>query len=76
MSVMHRRSFVQRLGLGMGATVLGPLVSGLVREAQGQVAKRRRLLMVLDGNGFDYKRCFIPSGMEAQATANASFETK
>jgi hypothetical protein len=76
MSVMHRRSFVQRLGLGVGATVLGPLVSGLVREAQGQVTKRRRLLMLLDGNGFDYKRCFVPSGLDAQANGNAYFETK
>lgn len=52
MSIIHRRSFLERLGLGFGAALLGPIATTLVNEARGAVTPRKRVIFVLNSNGF------------------------
>ena len=54
MAIIHRRSFLERLGLGAGALLLGPSITSFVREARGAVPARKRLVMVVQGNGMNY----------------------
>jgi hypothetical protein len=75
MAMIHRRSFIERLGLGAGAVLLSPIANALVREARGQTSKRKRLLLVFDGNGFDYKRSFLPAGLDGKLSSKL-FQTK
>jgi hypothetical protein len=48
--MIHRRSFLERLGLGAGALLLGPTIGASVREAHGQSAARKRLFLMVQGN--------------------------
>jgi hypothetical protein len=57
---MQRRRFLQRLGLSAGAALLTPMVSSLVREAHGLEPQRKRIVLVVEGNGFDGYDCFPP----------------
>jgi hypothetical protein len=54
MHLIGRRNFLEGLGLGAGATLLGPLCSRIVGEALGQGAPARRLLFVTQGNAWDH----------------------
>jgi hypothetical protein len=54
MHLVGRRNFVKGLGLGAGATLLGPLCTRIVREAQGQAARERRFLFVTQGNAWNH----------------------
>jgi hypothetical protein len=74
-SLIHRRTFVERLGLGVGAWLLSPLARNLVKEAQGAEPNRRRLLLIFDGNGWDHQRCFMPSAFQSR-NANEAFESR
>lgn len=56
----HRRTFLERLGLGAGAFLLGPSIDSFVRQAHGQPPRKRFVLMV-QGNGMNY-RDFAPPG--------------
>jgi hypothetical protein len=60
MTMIRRRTFLERLGLGAGAFLLGPSVNSLVRQAHGQTARKRFVLMV-QGNGMNYAD-FAPPG--------------
>lgn len=51
MPIVSRRTFVEKLGLGVGATLLSPLAQTLVNEARGQVAVHRRAVFLLCSNG-------------------------
>ena len=51
--MIRRRTFLERLGLGAGAFLLGPSLDKLVREAHGQTPRKRLVLMV-QGNGMNY----------------------
>ena len=62
MARIHRRSFLERLGLGAGAFLLGPSVNSLVRQAHGQTGAKRFVLMV-QGNGMNYED-FAPPGLK------------
>ena len=42
----HRRTFLERLGLGAGALLLGPSIDSFVRQAHGQTPRKRFVLMV------------------------------
>ncbi len=55
-----RRSFVQRIGLGMGAAMLGPLAKNLIREAQGQAAGRKIAMFWFTPNGIHTNWVFSP----------------
>jgi len=57
-----RRSFVQKMGLGMGASLLGPLANNLIREAQGQASGRRVFLYFSAPNGINPGYIFSPGG--------------
>lgn len=57
-----RRSFVQKMGLGMGASLLGPLAKNLIREAQGQANGRRIFLYFSAPNGINPGYIFSPGG--------------
>jgi hypothetical protein len=63
---INRRSFVERLSLGAGAVFLSPIVGGLVNEAHGQVVGKKRLVIVAEGNGFNYAQCFAPPEFKDQ----------
>ncbi len=57
-----RRSFVQKMGLGMGASLLGPLANNLIREAQGQANGRRVFIYWAAPNGLNPGYIFSPGG--------------
>lgn len=59
-AALHRRTFLERLGLGAGALLLGPSVTGMIRQAHGQAARKRFVLMV-QGNGMNFND-FAPAG--------------
>jgi hypothetical protein len=52
--VISRRTFVERLGLGAGAALLGPIAQTLFAEAQGwaQVGRRKRAAFFVLGDSF------------------------
>lgn len=56
MNIVRRRDLVRGLGLGAAASLVGPFVRGIVREARGQSAARKNLVVHLTGNGFTVKR--------------------
>ncbi len=55
-----RRSFVQKLGLGMGAGLLAPLAKNLVSEAQGQATQRKIAMFWFACNGINPYWVFTP----------------
>lgn len=55
-----RRSFVEKMGLGMGAALLAPLASNLIREAQGQDAPRKLAMFWMACNGINPYWVFTP----------------
>jgi hypothetical protein len=74
-TIIHRRTFVERLGLGVGTLALAPFARSLIRDAHGQVARRRRVLILFDGNGWTHPECFVPANLGARKLDEA-FETK
>lgn len=60
MSIIHRRSFVQRLGLGIGASLFSPIAQTLVNEARGQVTNRKIWGVYIFSQGLD-ERLFCPT---------------
>ncbi|HEY0705449.1 MAG TPA: DUF1552 domain-containing protein [Polyangia bacterium] len=58
--LIRRRTFLERLGLTTGAFLLGPSVTGMVRQAYGQTTRKRFVLMV-QGNGMNFND-FAPPG--------------
>lgn len=61
-----RRRFLSRLGLGAGAGLLGPIVEGLVSEAQGQTSKRKRVVFFITGNGIKNEN-FLPTEVRSNS---------
>lgn len=51
---IHRRTFLERLGLGAGAFLLSPIVKTLVAQAEGTLASRKRFIVMLQSNGFHF----------------------
>src|SRR5688500_2245171 len=51
-----RRSFLEKLGLGLGATLLSPIAQTLVNEARGQDVDRKifGVWLVANGRQFDW----------------------
>lgn len=76
-ALISRRSFVERLGLGAGATLLAPIASTLLLEAKGsaQAVGRKRLGVFLIGNGISVAcSTFVPPDLNGMMSANtASF---
>jgi hypothetical protein len=62
-SALGRRSFVERLGLGAGAFLLGPMTAGIVSEARGQAPRRKRAVFCLLGAGIHWDWNFAPSDL-------------
>ena len=58
-----RRHFIQRMGLGAGACVLGPICNLLIGEARGQDMRQTRVVFGVVGNGITTYN-FTPSGIE------------
>lgn len=58
---INRRSFLERLGLGVGATMLGPIADRLVSEARGATPTRKRVMFVLIPNGMNPVLSFTPN---------------
>lgn len=71
---ISRRSFVERLSFGTGGALLSSLVGGFVREARGQIATRKRVVIVIQGNSFNAARCFTPADVP-RPPVSQSFET-
>lgn len=61
-----RRSFLEKVGLGAGAALLGPIAQGLVSEALGQTPGRKRAIFFLHGNGLHYDWNFTPPEIRAR----------
>ncbi|MDX2053233.1 MAG: DUF1552 domain-containing protein [Polyangiaceae bacterium] len=55
-----RRSFVEKMGLGVGASLLGPLARNLIREAQGQAVNRQVAMFWMGCNGINPNWVFAP----------------
>lgn len=55
-----RRSFVQKMGLGVGAGLLAPLAKNLIREAQGQAVGRQVAMFWFGCNGINPNWVFAP----------------
>jgi hypothetical protein len=53
---LGRRDLLRRLGVGAGAGLLGPFVTGLIGEARGQASARKCLVIHAMGNGFPVRR--------------------
>jgi hypothetical protein len=68
---ISRRSLLKSLALGSGAAVLGPIVQQLEAQASGQGQRPRRVVFVLQSNGFQSYAC-IPGGVDAFRTNNAA----
>jgi len=68
-SVMFsRRSFVEKLGLGMGAALLAPLAKNFISEAQGQATDRKIAVFTTVANGMNpYWTVTPPEFMESNA---------
>jgi hypothetical protein len=66
-----RRRFLRQVGLGIGAGVLGPVLDGLVAEAQGQPLGRKRALFVVTGNGLRGDN-FTPKGVSDVPSSGVS----
>lgn len=56
-----RRSFVEKMGLGVGAALLTPLARNLIREAQGQAVNRQIAMFWLGANGINPNWVFQPN---------------
>ncbi len=52
---LARRDLLRTLGVGASATVLSPLLRGLVREARGEPMAPRRIIFFVDGNGWGHQ---------------------
>ncbi|MEO1268108.1 MAG: DUF1552 domain-containing protein [Myxococcota bacterium] len=52
---MRRRTFLKGLGLGLGATLLSPLVERLVGVAMGNTMNRLNFVVLTDGNGWTHQ---------------------
>jgi hypothetical protein len=66
MKLTSRRSFLEKLGLGAGAVLLGNVAEGLVREARGATAARKRIVFFLTSNG-TAPYYFTPPGIDSGA---------
>jgi len=60
MVTFSRRSFVEKLGLGMGASLLFPIARSLIGEAQGQATDRKVAMFVMVANGLHWQWNFPP----------------
>lgn len=58
--VFLRRTFLERLGLGVGAAILSPIAQTLVKEARGQTSTRKIAVFVLHAHGMNYDFSFTP----------------
>ena len=63
--MITRRRFIERLGLGAGAAMLGPMAGGLFDEAMGQTAARKRTVIFIGGNGIHPQLLFTPPEIAA-----------
>ena len=71
--VVSRRSFLEKVGLGVGATILSPIAETLVGEARGQAMDRKIAYFMLMGNGIhpDWNftpKEFLPPGVGVEGT--------
>ncbi|RYE89625.1 MAG: DUF1552 domain-containing protein, partial [Myxococcales bacterium] len=66
MTMFSRRRFVQSLGLGAGAALLGPLL----RQVQAGESAPRRFVLVVEGNGI-YPYSFLSTQARAAIDAQA-----
>lgn len=55
MHLIGRRNFLRGMGLGAGAGLLTPLVSGLLSEASGAAVNRKKLVVLTSGNGWGHQ---------------------
>lgn len=58
--VVSRRSFVEKLGLGVGGILLSPIAQSLVNEAKGQPDLRKRFMVMIMGSGIHWDWVFAP----------------
>jgi hypothetical protein len=66
-----RRSFLSAASLGGTATLLSPLVGGLLNEAQGQPVRRQLALFYVFGVGFHPDWEFTPTDLKGKAPSLA-----
>jgi hypothetical protein len=69
--MIHRRSFLERIGLGAGAVLLSPIAQSLIAQAQGQTPARKRFVFFVCGNGISPEVNFTPP--EFRRDADLSF---
>jgi hypothetical protein len=61
-----RRTFIQKLSLGVGAAMLSPIAQTLFNEAQGETVGRKRAVFFLHGNGMNPDFGFTPTEIRAR----------
>lgn len=62
---ISRRSFVERLGLGVGAGILSPIANTLIKQARGQTMNQKRFMVFIMGSGMQPDTFFTPQEMKA-----------
>ncbi|HJK93550.1 MAG TPA: DUF1552 domain-containing protein [Polyangiaceae bacterium LLY-WYZ-15_(1-7)] len=62
-SNLRRRSFLASLGLGAGATVLGPIARSILAPAKADPGARRCFVLFLSGQGIQ-PEAFVPDGLD------------
>lgn len=65
-----RRSFVEKMGLGVGAFLLTPLARNLIREAQGQAVNRQIAMIWMGCNGINPNWVFQPTEFKDPAASS------
>ncbi len=65
MTPISRRSFVEKLGLGVGTFLLAPITKSLLSQAHGETPTRKRAVFCLIGAGIHWDWCFVPSDLRA-----------
>jgi hypothetical protein len=61
MVAISRRTFVEKLGLGLGATLLSPVAQTLVNEARGQASNRKIAFFWYTAEGLQLDLVFTPA---------------
>lgn len=70
----RRRTFLARMGLGVGSTLLEPVARQLMAHAAGNGEPRRLAVIMLIGNGINYRLNFTPAEASRDPSGAPGFD--
>jgi len=65
MFAVSRRSFLEKLSLGVGSLLLAPIAESLISQAHGQEPSRKRAVFSLVGAGIHWDLNFMPEDLRS-----------